>query len=150
MFREGFESVLFFQALISFADGLLLNVVLGAALAVVALLAVGWVIFKAGRRVPMKVFLTTAVSLVMVISVAFAGNAVRGFQEAALVPVTFIESLPRLPIFLSQLTGWYPTRETILAQGALALVYAAGALWTFVVLPRRERGFATAPEPRTP
>lgn len=148
VFREGFETVLFYQALISFADGLLFNVVLGAVLALVALGGVGWIIFKAGRRIPMKIFLTTAVSLVMVISVAFAGNAVRGFQEATLVPVTFIESLPRLPIFLAQLTGWYPTRETILAQSALALVYVLGALWTFVVLPRRERKFAGAPGQR--
>jgi high-affinity iron transporter len=86
-----------------------------------------------------KAFLTTAVTLVMVLSVAFVGNAVRGFQEAALLPVHHIESLPNLPIFLSQLTGWHPTRETLLAQGALSLVYALGALWTFVVLPRRER-----------
>ena len=62
-------------------------------------------IFKAGRRIPIKTFLTTAVVLVMGLSVAFVGNAVRGFQEAALLPVTFYESLPRLPIFLAQLTG---------------------------------------------
>jgi high-affinity iron transporter len=106
---------------------------------VAVLAAIGWVVFKAGRRIPVKAFLTTAVSLVMVLSVAFVGNAVRGFQEAALLPVNHIESLPDLPIFLSQLTGWYPTRETILAQVALTLVYVLGAIWTFVVLPRRER-----------
>ena len=136
VYREGFETVLFLQALISFAEGLQAWVAAGVVAGALVLGAIGWVIFKAGRRIPIKPFLGTAVTLIMVLSVAFIGNAVRGFQEAALIPVTFIESLPRLPIFVAQLTGWYPTRETILAQGALALVYVLGAVWTFVVLPR--------------
>lgn len=150
VYREGFETVLFYQALISFARGLQLWVLLGAVAGAAALAAIGWVIFKAGRKIPVKAFLTTAVSMIMLLSVAFIGNAVRGFQEAALIPVTFIESLPRLPIFLAQLTGWYPTTQTILAQAALAAVYVAGAIWTFVVLPRRERSHgapAGAPAP---
>lgn len=137
VFREGFETVLFYQALISFAEGLLGWVAVGTALALVALTVIGWVIFKAGRRIPIKPFLGTAVTMIMVLSVGFIGNAVRGFQEAAMIPVTFIESLPRLPIFLAQLTGWYPTRETIVAQAALSLVYVLGAVWTFVIMPRR-------------
>jgi high-affinity iron transporter len=149
VFREGFETVLFYQALLAFSEGLMAYIMLGAAGGLVALGIVAWVVFKAGRRIPVKAFLTAAVGLVMVVSVAFAGNAMRGFQEAALIDVTYLESLPRLPIFLSHLTGWYPTRETLLAQGALALVYVLGAIWTFVVLPRRERRFATAPEAAT-
>ncbi|HWL64692.1 MAG TPA: FTR1 family protein, partial [Actinomycetota bacterium] len=148
VFREGFETVLFYQALISFAEGLLSWVVAGSVAGVVVLGVIGWIIFKAGRKIPMKAFLTTAVSLVMVLSVAFACNAVRGFQEAALLPVTHLESLPDLPIFLSQLTGWYPTRETIIAQAALAIVYALGAVWTFVILPRRERRHGPVREPQ--
>ena len=144
VFREGFETVLFYQALVSFAEGLLTWVAAGTALGAFALGVIGWVIFKAGRRIPVRAFLTTAVSLVMVLSIAFAGNAVRGFQQAALLPITYLESLPDLPIFVAQLTGWYPTRETILVQVALALVYALGAVWTFVVLPRRERRPAPA------
>jgi high-affinity iron transporter len=152
VFREGFETVLFYQALITFSDGLIEYIAIGTVLGLVALAGIGWVIFKAGRRIPIKAFLTTAVTVVMVVSVAFAGNAVRGFQEAALLPVTYIESLPRLPIFVAHLTGWYPTRETLLAQGLLSLVYVLGAVWTFGVLPRREKavkkdaGAVAAPE----
>lgn len=148
VFREGFETVLFFQALISFAQGLLGYVAIGTVIGLAVLIAIAWVIFKAGRKIPVKAFLTTAVTLVMVLSVAFIGNAVRGFQEAALLDVTHLESLPDLPIFVAQLTGYYPTRETLLAQGALTLVYALGAVWTFVVLPRRERRYSTAPDPQ--
>lgn len=139
VYREGFETVLFYQALLSFAKGLLGYVTAGVMVAGVALGGIGWVIFKAGRRIPIKQFLTGAVVIVIILSVAFVGNAVRGFQEAALLSTTYLESLPRLPIFVAQLTGWYPTRETILAQGALSLVYILGALWTLVIAPRRER-----------
>ena len=146
VFREGFETTLFFQALISFAEGLIPFVAIGTALGIVVLGVIGWFIFKAGRKIPVRVFLTTAVLLIMALSVAFVGNAVRGFQQATYLPVTHIESLPDLPIFVAQLTGWYPTRETILAQGALTLVYVLGAIWTFIVLPRRER--SVHPEPK--
>jgi high-affinity iron transporter len=149
VFREGFETTLFYQALVSFADGLIGWVIAGAVLGIGVLVVIGWFIFKAGRKLPVKAFLTTAVTMIMILSVAFIGNAVRGFQEAAYLPVTHIESLPDFPIFVSSLTGWYPTRETIIAQGLLATIYILGALWTFVYLPRRERQMPKAPDPGT-
>lgn len=139
VYREGFETVLFYQALLTFAEGLGEWVALGAGAGALTLAAIAYAIFKAGKRVPIRAFLGTAVVLVMSLSVAFAGNAVRALQSAAMIPVTFIEALPRMPIFLAELTGWHPTRETILAQAALALIYTGGAVWMFLVLPRRER-----------
>lgn len=139
VYREGFETVLFYQALLSFARGLTQWVVLGAVLGLAVLVGVGFSIFRAGRKVPIKLFLGTAVVLVMVLSVAFAGNAVRSLQQSATIPVTFLEGVPRLPIFLAELTGWHPTAQTLLTQAVLALIYVAGAIWTFVILPRREK-----------
>lgn len=140
VYREGFETVLFYQALLSFAEELEVWVALGALAGAVALGAVGFAIFRAGKRIPVKAFLGGAVVMVMVLSVALIGNAVRALQSATLVPVTFLEGVPRLPIFLADLTGWHPTLQTILAQVALALVYVLGAIWTFAIRPRRERG----------
>ncbi|CAN5648051.1 hypothetical protein BH18ACT15_BH18ACT15_15020 [soil metagenome] len=143
VYREGFETVLFYQALLSFARGLGEWVAIGTAAVLATLAFVAFVIFRASRRLPVKTFLTVAVSLVMLMSVAFVGNAVRAFQGAALLPVTFLEGLPNLPIFVASLTGWYPTAQSIGAQAALALVYLAGALWVFVITPRRERALVT-------
>ena len=139
VYREGFETVLFYQALLSFAEGLQTWVGLGTVAGLGVLVALGYAIFRAGRRVPVKAFLTTAVTMIMVLSVAFTGNAVRALEQAAVVPVTFLEGVPRLPIFLADLTGWHPTRESLIAQGILASIYVLGAIWTFIVLPRRER-----------
>jgi high-affinity iron transporter len=148
VYREGFETVLFYQALLAFAQELEVWVALGAAAGAVALGAVGFAIFRAGRRIPLKGFLGTAVVLVMTLSVAMVGNGVRALQEAAILPVTFLEGVPRLPIFLADLTGWHPTLQSIVAQAALAGVYVAGGILTFAVLPRRRRRVAVAsPEP---
>ena len=139
VYREGFETVLFYQALLSFAEGLGTWVAAGAAAGAAVLAVLGRLLFGAGRRLPIKALLTGAVLMVMALSVTLAGNAVRALQEAALVPVTFLEGLPRLPIFLADLTGYHPTRETLAAQAVLTLVYVCGGLWTFVALPRRAR-----------
>ena len=148
VYREGVETGLFYQALFSFARGLEGWVLAGTGIALVALLGVGWLIFRAGRRIPIKKVLGTAVVMIMVLSVAFFGNAVRAAQEADLVPITLIEGLPSLPFFLAELTGWHPTLQTIVAQVALASVYVAGAVWTFVLVPRRIRQAARAGEAR--
>lgn len=150
VFREGFETVLFYQALLSFAEGLQLWVGLGTLAGFLVLAAVGYLIFKAGRKLPVKAFLGTAVVMIMALSVAFIGNAVRALQQAAFLSVTFLEEVPRLPIFLADLTGWHPTRESLIAQAVLASVYILGAVWTFLVLPRRESRNQPAEAPPEP
>lgn len=137
VFREGLETTLFFQALLSFAEGLEAWVLAGSLVAVAVLAVLAYLILRAGRRVPIKIFLSTAVVLLMVLSVAFMGNAVRAFQGSGIAPVTGIEGLPRLPVFLAELTGWYPTLETLLFQALLATVYVMGAIWVFLIAPRR-------------
>jgi high-affinity iron transporter len=148
VYREGVETGLFYQALLSFARGLEAWVVAGMALAAAVLGGVGWVIFVAGRRIPVKRVLGTAVVMIMVLSVAFFGNAIRAGQEIDLIPLTVLKGVPALPFFLAELTGWHPTLETIAAQAALAMVYIGGAVWTFYVVPRRIRRAALAAEGR--
>lgn len=147
VFREGLETALFYQALLSFARGLEVYIALGVALATVVLAIAAWFILRMGRRIPVKRFLQVAVTMIMALSVAFVGNAIRALQQSAIVPVTYLDDAPRLPIFLADLTGWHPTLQTIAGQIALALVYAAGAFWVFVVVPRRVAAAAGLAEP---
>lgn len=137
VFREGLEVVLFYQALFAFGEGLEGWIVLGTLIATVVLGVLAYVIIVAGRRVPIKRFLQVAVILIMALSVAFIGNAVRALQELGLVAVSFIESAPRLPIFLSDLVGYHPTVQTIAAQLVLALIYVVGGLYVALIAPRR-------------
>jgi high-affinity iron transporter len=139
VYREGFESVLFYQALNTFGAGLGLYIALGAAAGAVVLAVLALLTFKYGRKLPIKVFLTTAVCFVMATSVAFLGNAISALQVADVLSFTRLDSWPHLPIFLAQATGYSPTQETVIAQALLASVYLSGAIWVFGVRPARQR-----------
>jgi high-affinity iron transporter len=140
VYREGFETVLFYQALTLFAEGLILWVVLGALVAAVALGGAGYAVLRAGRKLPLKPLLVTGASLLLVLSVAFAGNAVRSLQEGDWIGVTPIHGdWARLPVFLAELTGIHPTQEGIAVQAALVVLYVAGAVWVFAWRPVRRR-----------
>lgn len=144
VYREGFETALFYQALALFAEGLELWILLGIGAAAVALTAVAYAILKLGKRLPLKPLLLAAVSVLLLLSVAFAGNAVYALQAGDYVSVTpFDRGWTRLPIYLAELTGIRPTQQGLLVQGALLAVYVAGAVWMFVVRPMRRK--ATAP-----
>ena len=138
VYREGFETALFYQSLLTFGTGLGRYIALGIGLALIALAGVAYVVFRLGRKLPIKTFMNTAVALVMLTSVAFLGNAMHTLQAADVL--TFRRtSAPRLPIFLAEATGVWNTVPSLLAQAALSLVYIAGAVYVFVVKPRLAR-----------
>ncbi len=140
VYREGFETALFYQALVLFAQGLLEWVALGIAAAVVALMAVAYAILRLGKKLPLKPMLMTGATLLLLLSVAFAGNAVRSLQEGDFISVTPVDAgWARLPVFLAELTGIHPTRQGLLVQAALLAVYVAGAAYVFAWKPARRR-----------
>ena len=143
VYREGFETVLFYQALSLFAEGLGLWVWLGAISAAVALGGVGWAILKAGKRLPLKPMLIGGASVLLLLSIAFAGNAIRSLQSADLLAATPV-SHPRLPVFVAELTGIHPTTQGLVVQAALLGVYVLGALYVFAWQPARRRRVSEA------
>jgi high-affinity iron transporter len=150
VYREGFESVLFFQALNSFGKGLGIWVAAGAAAGAAVLTILATLLFKYGRKLPVKTFLTTAVLFVMATSVAFLGNAISALQVADVIGFTRLESWPHLPIFLAQATGYSPTQETVIAQALLTSVYVSGAIWVFGIRPRRQHAGSAGTSARSP
>ena len=108
----------------------------------IALGVVAFAILKLGKRLPLKPMLMTAAMLLLLLSVAFVGNAVRSLQEGDWIGVTPIDgSWARPPIYVAELTGIHPTKEGLLTQGVLLAVYVAGALYMFLVRPMlRRRG----------
>jgi high-affinity iron transporter len=145
VYREGFETALFYQALVSFGPGLGVWVAAGLVTGVAVLAVVSFAIFRLGRRVPLKVFLSSAVVLLIATSVFFLGNAVRSLQEADVIGLHRWSDWPRAPIFVSQAVGWWPSRETFVAQATLILIYVVGALYMFVIRPRHRAPDAPAP-----
>jgi high-affinity iron transporter len=149
VYREGFETVLFYQAMFSFSDGMHAWIFAGMAVALVVLAAVAWFVLKMGRKLPVKRFLTVALVIVMLTSVAVLGNAMRALQEAAVIDLHFLGDWPSLPIYLAQATGYYPTLPSVVAQGLLLLVYVIGAIVTYGYAARRKAGLAAASAPGT-
>jgi high-affinity iron transporter len=141
VYREGFETVLFYQALALFAQGLMLWVVLGAVTAAVALGGVGYAILGLGKRLPLKPMLITGAGILLLLSVAFVGNAVRSLQSADYMAATPVD-WPRFPVFVAELTGIHPTSEGLVIQAALLGLYALGAIYVFAWQPARRRRIA--------
>ena len=145
VYREGFETVLFYQALNLFAEGLGLWVALGAAAAAAALGGVAYAILKLGKQLPLRPMLIGGAAVLLLLAVAFTGNAVRSLQSVDLVRATPVD-WPRLPVFVAELTGIHPTREGLIAQAVLLGVFVLGAVWVFAVEPaRRRRRVSEAP-----
>jgi high-affinity iron transporter len=145
VYREGFETVLFYQALQVYARGLELWLVLGVVAAAAALGVVGYAVLGLGKRLPVKPMLMTGALVLLLLSVAFAGNAVRSLQEGDMLPVTPVDSgWARLPVFAAELTGIHPTREGLMAQVLLLTLYAAGAAALVVRYGARRRATVEA------
>jgi high-affinity iron transporter len=145
VYREGFETVLFYQALLSFATYMELYVVLGMLLGLLVIVGVVVLINKLGRKLPLRVLFALTMGIGAYMSIAFMGNAVRELQELSIVPTTPLFGIvPRLDINLATMTGIHPTLESIVAQVVLLSVYLVGSLYILVLKPRRQKAIESA------
>ena len=149
VYREGFETVLFYQAMLSFAKYMEWYVVAGLVLGLGVIVATTIVVRKLGRRLPLKVLFALTMGIGAYMSIAFMGNAIREFQEVGYISTThLIGTVPRLDINLATMTGIHPTVETIVAQIALLAVYVVGSLYILIIRPRRQRLIESARKSR--
>lgn len=140
VYREGFESVLFYQAMIGFARYAELYVVLGFVLGLLVLFGVYYGMRRLGRRLPLRALFGLTMGVGAYLSVAFLGNAVRELQVLDIVPYTsMLGTIPRLDINVASMTGIYPTLETTVAQVVLFGVYVVASAYVLILRPRRAR-----------
>jgi high-affinity iron transporter len=141
--REGFETVLFLQALqLSSGTGI---VVAGVALGLLAVAAVGAVTFKLEQKLPYKKMLIVTGVMIALVLVVMVGNTVRTMQGVGWLPITPLDV--EFPLWMGTWLGVFPTVESLAAQGAafafvIGSYYAAG--W---YRKRRSRPVAAAPTP---
>jgi high-affinity iron transporter len=149
VYREGFETVLFYQAMLSFAKYMEWYVVAGLVLGLAVIVATAIVVRKLGKRLPLKVLFALTMGIGAYMSIAFMGNAIREFQELGYISTThLIGTVPRLDINLASMTGIHPTLETIIAQIILLAVYVVGSLYILIIQPRRQRLIESARKSR--
>src|SRR3989454_6096740 len=139
VYREGFETILFYKALFTSAGSMGVSVLGGIAAGAVGLVIVYVVINQLGLRVAMKPFFAITGAMLYYMAFVFMGKGIAELQEARIVPLTIIEGAPRLPVF-----GIYPTLESLLMQGALLALAIVAAAWT--LRPKPSRGGAEGPD----
>ena len=139
VYREGFETVLFYQAMSGFAKYMEIYVGLGFVVGIISLLGLYFVMRKLGRKLPLRVLFGLTMGVGAYLSIAFLGNAIRELQILEIVPYTgLIGIMPRLDINLAMMTGIYPTLETIIAQVILLGVYLFASSYILILRPRKE------------
>lgn len=140
VYREGFETVLFYQAMLGFARYMEVYVGAGFVVGMGSLLLLYFVMRRLGRRLPLRVLFGLTMGIGAYLSIAFLGNAVRELQVLDIVPYTsMLGTIPRLDINMATMTGIYPTLETVVAQIVLLAVYLVAAGYVLILRPRRER-----------
>jgi high-affinity iron transporter len=143
VYREGFETVLFYKALfVSGTAGGTMPVVGGILAGSVVLVAVYVAIHRFGVRLPLKPFFAVTSAFLYYMAFVFAGKGIAELQEGALVGTTILPWAPRLPSL-----GIYPTLESLAAQGVLLVLAIVALLWNFVIEPRRLRGLTSVMVP---
>ena len=143
VYREGFETVLFYQAMAGFAKYMEIYVALGFVTGILSLLVIFYVMRKLGKRLPLRALFGLTMGVGAYLSIAFLGNAIRELQVLEIVPYTgMIGTIPRLDINVAAMTGIYPTLETVVGQIILLGVYLAAVSWVLILRPNRENKIA--------
>jgi high-affinity iron transporter len=125
VYREGFETILFYKALFTSGGGGTVAVLGGMAAGAVGLVGVYVAINQLGMRVAMKPFFAVTGAMLYYMAFVFAGKGVAELQEAGILPLTVVEGVPRIPVF-----GIYPTVESLALQGLLLLLALVALVWT--------------------
>ena len=126
VYREGFETVLFYQALLGGAPAGDVMVLAGFVFGLVVLALVWVAMSRLGLRVPIRPFFLLTGAFLYLMAIVFAGRGVFELQESGLIGLTPVAGLPRIPVL-----GLFPSVETLIAQGVLvgALLIALIVSW---------------------
>ena len=114
VYREVFETVLFYAALWTPGNGLPLLAGLGSGLVVLGILAT--VLLRTSARLPIGQFFAASSLLVAVLAVVLAGKGMAALQEAGILSVDPV-AFPRVDVL-----GIHPSLQTLLAQAAVIVV----------------------------
>ena len=124
VYREVFETVLFYQALwVQSEGGARTAVAVGLAAGAIILAAVAWLIAGYSVRLPLGLFFRISSALLALMAVVFAGQGIAALQEAGKLDVAPLD-FPSIPVL-----GIYPSMQGVALQLILVTVIIAGYLY---------------------
>lgn len=122
VYREMFETVLFYQAMwVQIDSGSEQSFFLGILAALALLVVISLLIYKLGIRLPIRQFFQINAVLLFLLAVVFTGQGIAALQEAGIVSTSLL-NFPRI-----ELLGVYPTAQSLGLQ-LLVLLLGAGLL----------------------
>jgi len=119
VYREVFETILFFAALS--AEGRIGALLAGAATGLGVLALIALLMLRFSRRLPIAKFFSYSSALIAVLAVVLAGKGIAALQESGLLGVVPVGRVPRVSML-----GLYPTAQGLAAQAATLAVLLAG------------------------
>jgi high-affinity iron transporter len=128
VFREGAETILFYQALLAGTSTSINMIWLGLGVGVAILVVIYVLIRVLSITLPLKPFFLGTSVLLFVMSITFVGNGIKELQEGNVVGVSPVPGIASVDIL-----GIYPTLETLIPQLALLAI----TVCTFVIQIRR-------------
>lgn len=135
VYREVFESILFYAAL--WNDGQEVWLLSGIAAGAAVLGLIAWVLLRTSRRLPIGTFFSASSALIAVLAIVLTGKGIAALQEAGWVAVS-VAPVPHI-----ELLGIYPTWQSLLAQLAILVLLAVGFVFNI------RRGRQRLPSPPT-
>lgn len=113
VYREGAETILFYQALAGNASAAHypLALIIGILGAIIALISLYWIMQKASLKIPYRLFFTVTAIFLFYMAFYFVGGSMLELQEAGLIGINPIAWMPPLSWL-----GIYPTWQSIGAQ----------------------------------
>lgn len=116
VYREVFETILFFQALwLQTTPAGQSMVLVGALCGALALALVSWGLLRLSTRLPLGLFFGASAFLMYLLAIVFAGKGIVALQEAGTLPISSV-AFPRV-----DLLGIYPTVQSLAAQAVLVI-----------------------------
>jgi high-affinity iron transporter len=130
VYREGFETVLFYKALYLYAGNVNNGIIPGFVAGCIFLVFIFYLINKVGIQIPIKWFFGVTSLLLYFMAFTFMGKGLHELQMG--------EALSLTPAYFSPEISWlgmYPTWETFIGQSLLLIIFLAGLFYTFVIKP---------------
>ncbi len=128
VYREGFETVLFYKALYLYAEGATAGIIPGFLAGCAVLAGVFYLINTLGMRIPIKWFFGFTSVLLYYMAFTFMGKGLHELQMGEQVPMTAANFLPSISWL-----GMYPTWETFIGQAALFGAFVFALIYTFII-----------------
>ena len=141
VYREGFETVLFLQAMTLEAGAL--TVLQGVALGLAGVVGVFFLVIKLERKLPHKKLLMATGILITGVLVVMVGTTVQTMQKVGWIGVTPIEGL-ELPYWAGLWLGLFPTWQGLIAQAA-AIAFVVGSYVAAEGMRKRKRANLVIP-----